>query len=276
MSNPGTTPAQQHYLSTTREPVIRVIWRYRQLLLSLVSRDIKVKYQRSVLGLLWTLLDPLLTVLIFVAVFTSILNIRVEGFWAFFVSGLFAWQFISASIVRSTTVLRSHGGLRRSVAFPSEIVVLSTLFAKLFEFLVEIVIVLLAIVFFYHHGVPVTVVLLPLLILFQVLMAAGLMFALSVISVLFHDIEHALPAVMRLLFFLTPIMYPISMIPENVRPYAYLNPFAGLLQLYHTILYEGVWPTWELIGLVSATSVVVFFAGFWIFQRFKDICVEIA
>ena len=212
----------------------------------------------------------------FVAVFNSILRIRIEGFWAFLISGIFVWRFVSQSLNRATTILRGNAAIRRSVAFPVEIVVLSTLLATFIEFLLEITIVLLALVIFYHHGVPSTIVLLPYLIFLQLLITAGLMFPLSVLSVLYYDVEHALPVVIQLLFYVTPIFYSVAMIPADIRPYFYLNPFAGLLQLFHAVLYEGVWPSPELLGLVTATAVVLFVVGYWIFNRSKDVCVEVA
>ena len=85
-----------------------------------------------------------------------------------------------------------------------------------------------------------------------------------------------MPAILRLFFFLTPIMYPVSMIPEHLLRYFYLNPLVGLLELFHLVLYEGTWPSWKLLGTMSATSAAIFVVGFWIFQRYEDICVEIA
>jgi ABC-type polysaccharide/polyol phosphate export permease len=271
-----TTPATEHYSSTTRESSIRQIWRFRRLLLTFVKRDLKVKYQRSALGLLWSFLSPLLLVLVLVLVFNSVLRISSDGFWAFLISGIFVWQFISGAIGRATSVLRGHGAVRRSVSFPTVIVVLSTLLALLIEFLIEIVIVMAALFIFYHSAVPMTVLLLPWLIVLLFLMAAGLMLPLSVVSVLFYDVEHIMPAILRLLFFLTPIFYPVSMIPEHLRAYFYLSPFVGMLELFHLTLYEGVWPSWELLGAMSAASIAMFLGGFWIFQRFEDTCVEIA
>lgn len=272
----STTSMANHYDSTARDTTIREVWHFRRLLMSLVARNIKVKYQRSALGLLWTLLNPLLLVLVLVAVFTSVLRIRFDGFWAFLLSGIFAWQFISSAMTRATTILRGHAALRRSVAFPTVIVVLSGLLSLLVEFLLEILIVTVAIFVFYHNGIPMTVVLLPWIIFLLVLMAAGLMFPLSVISVMYYDVEHAMPAIMRLLFFLTPIMYPVTMIPEHLRGYFYFNPFVGLLELFHMALYEGQWPSWALLGGVTAASSAIFVVGFWIFKRYEAICVEIA
>jgi lipopolysaccharide transport system permease protein len=117
---------------------------------------------------------------------------------------------------------------------------------------------------------------LPYLILLQCLMAAGLMFALSAISVLFYDVEHALPAVTRLLFYMTPIFYPYSMVPDVAHPYYDFNPFVGIIRLYHTILYEGVWPSWTLLGTASAIAVAMFILGYWVFQQLKEVSVEIA
>ena len=276
MSNSTTTPTTPHYSSTQRISAFRQIWQFRKLLFSFVVRDLKVKYQRSTLGMLWTLLSPLLLVLVFILVFNTVLRIRFDGFWAFLISGIFVWNFIQGAIGRATTILRGHAVLRRSVQFPTVIIVLSSLLALLVEFLVEIVIVIIAIFVFYHHAVPVTVLLLPWLIVLQFLLTAGLMLPLSVISVLYYDVEHAMLAIMRLLFFLTPIFYPVSMIPENLRAYFYLNPFTGLLELFHLTLYEGKWPSWEMLGGITMTSLVIFFIGFWIFHRFEDTCVEIA
>lgn len=276
MSNSKTAQIADHYLSSTRHSVTRQIWQFRELLLSLISRDLKVKYQRSALGLLWTLLNPLLLVLIFVVVFSYVLRIQIDGYWAFLISGIFSWEYISTSMNRATFVLRGHAPLRRSVAFPNVIIILGNLLALLLEFMVEIMIVVAIICIFYHQFVPVSVVLLPLLIFLQFLIAAGLMFALSVVSILFDDVEHAMPAILRLLFFATPVMYPVSMIPESLRIYAYLNPFAGLMELYHAILYQGVFPSWQLLGAVSAAALAIFYIGFWIFHLFEDVCVEIA
>jgi ABC-type polysaccharide/polyol phosphate export permease len=204
------------------------------------------------------------------------MQIGIESFWAFLISGYFAWSFTSDAVVRSTFILRGHAGLRRTVPFPSEILVLDHLFSRLIEFLIELGLVLVVLCVFYHRGVPPTLLLTPVLILLQTLLTAGLMFPVSVFTVLYHDIEHALPAFMRMLFYFTPVFYSLDMLPESVRPLMYVNPFVGLLRLYHLALYDGVWPSWTLLGAVAAIAVAAFLAGYSIFQRLKDVCVELA
>jgi homopolymeric O-antigen transport system permease protein len=251
------------------------LWQYRELLRSLVIRDLKVKYQRSLLGLIWTLLNPLMTVVILVTVFSYIIRIQIDHYWAFLISGFFVWNFISQVLSYTTTLLSSNASLSRSVYFPREILVLSAVCSKLVEFLVEISIVLVVLFIFHYDFIPSSLMLLPVLILIQVVLTAGLMFPLAVISVLFYDVQHALPILIASVFYLTPVFYPASLIPKEIRPLYYLNPFAGLLSLYHTVLYEAAWPSLTLLGSVSAAAAGILVLGYWVFRRYKGVCVEI-
>lgn len=265
------------YVSSARDkqPWLRV-WQYRELLRNLVVRDLKVKYQRSVLGLVWTLLNPMLMVAVLVAVFSYVIRIQIANYWAFLISGFFVWNFIQLALYHATTILRDHASLGRSVPFPSEVLILSASMSKLVEYLVEITIVILVLLVFHHHSVPSSLVLLPLLVLMQLMMAVGLMAPVAVIAVMFHDVQHALPIIITSLFYLSPVFYPVSMIPEPVRIFYHLNPIVGLLRLFHIVLYEGAWPSTSLLLGVGASALGTCLIGYGIFKRFKDICTEIA
>lgn len=256
--------------------IIQELWQYRELFLSLVIRDLKVKYQRSFLGLIWTFLNPLLTVVVLIAVFSHVIRIQIDHYWAFLVSGFFAWHFIQMTLYNATTILANNASLSRSVYFPREILILSTAASKLVEFLFETTIVLMLLSVFYYDSIPLSLSLLPTLIMIQLVMVIGLMFPVAVISVLFHDVQHALPIIITSFFYLTPVFYPASMIPESLRPFYYLNPFAGLFELYHLVIYEGVWPSIQLLGGVGLYATAICFVGYWIFKRYKGVCVEIA
>lgn len=278
-SNPASVeshPAVTRAYCVGSVSALAELWSYRELLRSLVVRDLKVKYQRSLLGLVWTLINPLMTVAILVTVFSYVIRIPIEHYWAFLISGFFVWNFISQVFYHTTTLLSSHAELTRSVYFPREILVLSAAFSKLVEFLVEISIVLVVLFLFHYHSVPSSLILLPLLILIQVVLTVGLMFPLAVISVLFYDVQHALPILITSIFYLTPVFYPVSMIPEGMRPFYYLNPFVSLLSLYHTVLYEAAWPSLTLLGSVSAVAAGILVLGYGVFRRYKGVCVEIA
>jgi len=259
-----------------RAPILVELWRFRGLMRSLVIRDIKVKYQRSLLGLLWTFLNPLMTMGILITVFTYVVRIEVVHYWAFLISGFFAWNFIQRTLYHSTTILRENASLSRSVYYPQEVLILGTSFSKLVEFLLEMAIVMIVLAVFHHRSVPSSLVLFPVIVAIQVVMAIGLMFPLAVFSVLYYDLQHALPIVITSLFYITPVFYPVEMIPEAARPYYYLNPFVGVLDLFHVVLYDGVWPSATLLASVSAVALAVCAAGHAVFKRYKEICVETA
>jgi ABC-type polysaccharide/polyol phosphate export permease len=166
--------------------------------------------------------------------------------------------------------------LSRSVYFPREVLILSTAVSKLVEFLFEILIVIIIIFIFHFQAIPSSLVFLPLLVFLQLILVIGLMFPVAVISVLFHDVQHALPIVIMSLFYLSPVFYNVEMIPEPMRPFYNLNPFVGIMKLYHQVLYEGVWPSMQLLGEVSILYVAIFLLGYWFFRRYKGVCVEIA
>ena len=257
-------------------PILVELWRYRGLLRSLVVRDLKVKYQRSLLGLVWTLLNPLLTVAILVTVFTYVIRIQIVHYWAFLISGFFVWNFIQRTLYHATTILRDHASLSRSVYYPSEVLILATSLSKLMEFLLEILIVMIALVALHHHAVPSSLVLFPVIVAILLIMAIGLMFPLAVLSVLYYDLQHALPIVITSLFYISPVFYPVEMIPAAARPFYYLNPLVGVLDLFHVILYDGRWPSLTLLASVSAIALAICVAGHAVFKRYKEICVEIA
>lgn len=255
---------------------IRELWAFRDLLQSLVIRDLKIKYQGSVIGIAWTLLNPLLTVAILVTVFSQVIRIGVDHYWAFLLSGFFAWNFIQQNLFHATSVLQNHAALNRSVYFPREVLILGALLTKFVEFLMEFVIVLVLLAGFYYPTVPSSLILLPWIVLVLLMMTVGLMFPLAVMAVYFRDVQQAVPIAMMSLFYLSPVFYPVKMIPEAAQPFYYLNPLVGLMQLFHVVVFQGVWPTMTLLLSVSAVAFAVCLTGYLIFNRYKDVCVEIA
>jgi ABC-type polysaccharide/polyol phosphate export permease len=119
-------------------------------------------------------------------------------------------------------------------------------------------------------------VLLPLVIVLQLLMIAGLMFPIAVASVLFRDVQHALPIVITTMFYVTPVFYPAAMIPDSVRALFLLNPFAWLMIVYQSLLYEGRLPAPSLLAGIAAAGGVLFSVGYLIFKRYQNVCIEIA
>jgi lipopolysaccharide transport system permease protein len=210
-----------------------------------------------------------------VAVFTYVVRVPVESYWAFLLSGWFVWSFLLQMLSTATYVLIEHAGLRRSVAFPSEVLVLSAAASRMFEFLIELSLVLAALILLYHRGVPQSFVLLPVLMVLQVLLALGMVMPLAVLSVFYADVQHAMPVALMVLFYASPVFYPASMVPEVIRSLYLVNPIAGMMTLYQEVLYEGRFPSPALLAGVSAVTIVLFLLGHGIFRRYRDVLAEI-
>jgi ABC-type polysaccharide/polyol phosphate export permease len=251
-------------------------WQFRELLWSLVIRDIKVKYQRSFLGLLWTLMNPLLTLAVLITVFSFIIRIQLPSYWAFLISGFFVWNYFQQTLHLATSLLRDNASLNRSVYFPREILILAAALSKLVEFMIEVSVVAIVLFIFHHGAIPASTLLVPVIILFQFAMAVAIMFPLAVVAVMFYDVQQALPIVIMSLFYLSPVFYPVAMVPEPIQLLYYLNPLAGILELFHAVLYDGAWPSMALVGWVAVGSTGFLALGYWVFNRFKETCVEIA
>jgi len=251
------------------------VWRYRELLRGLIVRNLKVKYQRSMLGFIWTLLNPLLTIAVLTVVFTYFIKIRVPHYWAFVFSGYFVWNFMLQMISTATYVLAEHAPLRRSVAFPSEVLLFAAAASRLVEFAIEMAIAVILLIVIHHGTVPPSFILLPLLITLQVLLAIGLAFPVATLSVFYSDVQHAIPIMLLMLFYLSPVFYPASLVPLALRPFYFLNPIAGLLTLYHDALYGGHWPSGALLACMTVGSVGLCWVGYTLFNRYKRLFAEI-
>lgn len=265
----------QFVSSASQGQSLREVWRYRELLRGLIIRNLKVKYQRSMLGFIWTLLNPLLTIAVLTVVFTYFIKIQLHHYWAFVFSGYFVWNFMLQMVSSASYILAEHAPLRRSVAFPSEILVLATAASRLVEFAVEMAIAVLLLILVHHGRVPPSFALLPWLIIIQVLLAIGLALPIATLSVFYSDVQHAIPIVLLMLFYLSPVFYPATMVPESLLPVYYLNPLAGLLTLFHDTLYDGRWPSPVLLASMSLAAIGLCALGYAIFNRYKRLFAEI-
>lgn len=252
------------------------LWRFRDLFRSLVTRDFAAKYHSSVLGFLWTLLNPLLMLVVLTAVFTHVIRVPIEHYWAFLLSGYFVWNCVQQCLSSATYVLQQHASLSRSAAFPSEVLPLSASTAKHFEFVIELALVVVVLAVFHHQGITGSLVLLPILIVLQFALVVGMMYPIAVLSVLFRDIQHALPLAIITLFYLSPVFYSADLVPESVRGLYMLNPFAGLLSLYHAVLFDGRFPSITMLAWVTTLALAGYGTGYAIFRRYKSLCVEVA
>ncbi len=242
------------------------IWSSRELLRALVARNLKMRYKRSVLGFVWALLNPLFTVVILVAVFRYVFRLSVEDYWAFLLSGYFAWIFVLHTVGACAGVIREHSYMTRTLAFPSDVLVLSTVLARFVEFLAELALVAVLIAIFKHHGVPLSYIALPVIAAIHLCLTLALAFPVAALAVFFQDVQHALPVAFTLLGYLSPVYYPLSYIPERWQGIYRLNPFADMLPLFQSVLYEGRLPGAGAFAITAAVSLLLLVVGVRLFR----------
>lgn len=260
---------------TRQVDAVRSLWRAEELVRGLTARNLRVKYKGSALGFVWVLVSPLMTVAVLATVFTHIVRIELEHYWAFLLSGYFVWRFVVQTLTSATSVLASHGPLSRAVAFPRDAPVLAAALSRFVEFTIELAWIILAIAIFHHGRLPLSVIVVPWLMVVQFLMALGLAFPIATLSAFFRDVDHVVPVAVTALFYLTPVFYPISLVPEQMRPIFLLNPLAWLLELYHSALYRGEIPTATALLTGSAAALGLFVVGYAIFNRYALIFAEV-
>jgi ABC-type polysaccharide/polyol phosphate export permease len=241
------------------------LWRYRDLVASLVATELKVKYRGSALGFLWSLLSPLALIVIYTVAFRYIARIEIDRFSLFLVSGILPWAFFANSATSSTQSLMTNASLLKKVYFPRAIIPASTV---LFQFvqLVLALAVFLPFVLAIRGAVPWSLALYPVVLTLQVVFVVGVALALSVLTVVFRDLRHLTEVGLTMLFWLTPIVYPLSMVPDTLRTLFALNPMTAFVSAYQEIAYWGRVPPAGAFAAMAAWAATSLAAGGLIFQ----------
>jgi ABC-type polysaccharide/polyol phosphate export permease len=253
------------------------LWAYRGLISNFVVRDLKVRYKNSLLGIVWSWLNPLLMMLIFTFVFGVLWErADIPNYHVLFLSALLPWNFFVGAVMGGITSI-SHGGhLIKKVYFPREVLPISVVLSNLINFLIALpVFFLLAML----SGVRMTrwVLFLPVPILIQVTFAIGIVLFLSSVEVFYRDTHLLMDVAMQAWFFLTPVIYPVSTLPIEVtwlgvtfNPRLWLfrlNPMASIINTYQDILYNGVLTTLDFLSRTALTALIVLIFGYWFFRR---------
>ena len=253
---------------------------YRELIRNLVVRDLKVRYKNSVLGILWSLLNPLLMMTVFTVVFTVMMPSNIPDFPVFVLCGLLPWNFFSASMTAATGSIVENAPLVKKVYFPREVLPLSVVLSNLVNFLIALI-VLFAMIMVFRVRLTAWVLLLPLIILIQVMFTAGMAFFLSTLNVFYRDTKIIVEVLMMAWFFVTPVFYPIKNLPHNYmlwginvdvwRWIRILNPMASLVAAYRDVLFWGrlVGPDFLLRTFVTSLAVLV--GGYLVFIRYSRV-----
>lgn len=243
------------------------IYAYREFLKQSVLRDLRTKYKRSSLGYLWTMLHPLGMMAVLAIVFSNIMRIPIKDFAIFLFAGLLAWNYFSSTVMMSLNNIRTNARLFSQIPLPKYIFIISLVCSNLVNFVLA-VIPLLVLMLVFRHPITWAVLYFPIMLLPFLCVVIGVSLILATSNVFFDDTLHLTEVGMQALYFLSPVLYQRSMLPEWLVNYlVVLNPLFCEIEFIRIIFYDGVPPDPATFLVNFAGALLVLATGLWIFHR---------
>lgn len=252
---------------------LRQLYRYRALVQVLIIRELKARYRGTSLGFLWSFVNPLILMMIYVLVFSIYLRIDMENYPAYLLCGILPWAWFSSSLHEATNSIISNGGLIKKVYLPSEVFPLVSVGSNMVHYLLSIPILLIFLTFF---GIKLswTFLAFPIILCIQFMFSYGLALIISSLAARFRDLLHVVPNLLMFWFFLTPIFYPLTAVPEKYRFLLDLNPMAHLIIAYQDIFFYNRPPSVPSLTVMTGISSVLLMLGISFFETRKDLFAE--
>ena len=248
----------------------------RDIITMWTRRTIKGRYQQSYVGWLWAVIQPVIMVIIFTVIFTFFVPIDTGGipYPVFSYVAVVPWAFFASSLVDMSSSLIANMGLITKIYFPREALPVAAMFARLLDFGISSALLIFMIIYFNLPVYPPGWLFLPLILIVQMALICGLGFITSALSIFSRDIQPLLTLVIQLWFYASPIIYPVTLVPEWLRTLYFLNPMAGILESYRDVIIRGNYPgTYLLISAVE--SILILLIGYWFFKRVEPVFADI-
>lgn len=241
----------------------------RDLLITLVGRDMKLRYKRSILGIAWSLLTPLAQLAVFYVTFDVLLPLNVPNYLSFLFTGVLVWNWFQASLYQATSTIVENRELIKRPGFPVAVLPVVTVASYLIHFLLALPILF---VFLVWGGVGLTsaIFALPVVIAIQFILTLSLTYFTATFYVTFRDTQHLLGVLLNLLFFLTPVFYKSSDLPAQYQALYRLNPMVHLMEAYRAIFLSGRLPEGMSLLLLSLPALAILYLGYHVFKRASD------
>jgi lipopolysaccharide transport system permease protein len=244
------------------------LWNYRDLIIRLAWSDFKLRYKSSALGFFWSLLEPLLMLVVLYVVFSNLMRVQVEHYQLFLLLGIILWNFIDRGTSLSIWGIIGKPSLVQKVYFPRDILVISTCITALMMTALEFVVFIIFMVIF--RVLPaMTVAYFPILFILEFFIILGLSMALAALNVYFRDVQFIWKLVVQVGFFATPVIYPITIFPEKVRWIVMLNPIALVITMMRDCTLYGISPEPANLAYVAIITLVVLVLGYAVFDRLE-------
>lgn len=249
--------------------IIIELYKYREMIVSLVKRDLIGRYKGSVLGFFWTFLNPLMQLGVYTIVFSVIMRGGIEDYYLFLFVALVPWIFFSTSISGGSACIWEQQDMVKKIYFPREVLPLSYVASQFFNMLFSFIVVIAVVLLSGREINFVAFLYLPFVMLVEFFLALSFAMVVSGSSVYLRDLQYFLPNVMMVWQFITPVMYPIEQVPDNLRWIFNINPMSPIIIAYRNILYDGKVPKVETLLQASIMGIVILVVGTFIFSRLK-------
>lgn len=248
---------------------IKEIYAYREMIVSLVKRDLKGRYKGSVLGFLWTFLNPLLQLAVYTMVFSTIMRSGIEDYYLFLFVALIPWIFFSTSLTGGAGCILAQQDMVKKIYFPREVLPVSYVTSQFVNMLLSFIVVFAVLIFAQYSLSPGALLCLPVVMLVEFVLALGFTMVMSAATVYIRDLEYILGILTMAWQFLTPVMYSIEQVPEKVRWIFWFNPMTYVITAYRDVLYEGKMPRLETLLSAAVIGIVMLAVGWAVFARLQ-------
>lgn len=246
--------------------VFKQLFEKRDLLIALTLKELKTRYKSTMLGFLWAFLNPLFQMIVLSIIFTVIVRIQVEKYPLFLFAGLLPWMFFNQSLISGTRSLINNRELIKKAFFPREILPLSLVFSNLVNFLLSLLVFLPAL-FVLSNYISFNLLLLPVIILLQIILTIGIVLVTSSLNIYYRDVSFVVQALILAWFYLTPVIYPLSMVPKRFISFYSLNPMVGIISLYHFTLLGRSLPSISILLPSFLLILFIFTFGIILFKK---------
>ena len=248
--------------------IFKKIYNYRELLKTNVKKEIRGRYKNSLLGILWSFLNPLLQLLVYSVIFGALLAGGDETYPIYICVALIPWTYFTTAISQAAFTVIGNADIIKKVYFPREILPISVVTSGAVNFVISTIIIL-AFVIFSGLGLSWYIVFYPLILLIQYILLLGISFIVSSVTVYFRDLEHIIGVVLMAAFYATPIVYNIEQLPHTLQVLVNLNPLTHLINGYRDIFYYHQIPNMEILFILLGISLVLTIAGYFIFKKLQ-------
>ena len=248
--------------------IMENLYNYRELLKTNITKDVGGKYKNSILGVLWSFVNPLLQIFVYAFVFQVILKSDIENYAVYLCCGLIPWQYFSSVVLRGAATMIDNGNIIKKVYFPREILPISLVISEGVNFLIATIIIL-GFVIFGGIGLSPAILWYFLIVAIQFIVSIGVSFIVSSLTVYFRDLLHILGIIMQLLFYATPIVYAIDSVPAKLQWIVKINPMSYLIDGYRNIFYNKMPPDFHGLLIALCMGIGLTIAGYFIFKKLE-------